>query len=55
VDRYSGAPIPAGKVSLTLTLRYQDSARTLTSEEVQQSVDQVVAALAASGARVRGE
>jgi phenylalanyl-tRNA synthetase beta chain len=63
VDRYTGHPaqpgkastVPSGKVSLTIALRYQHPTRTLTGEEVQQSVDQVVAALHASGATVRGE
>jgi phenylalanyl-tRNA synthetase beta chain len=55
VDRYVGTPVPNGKTSLTITLRYQHPTRTLTGEEVQQSVDQVVAALRASGATVRGE
>jgi phenylalanyl-tRNA synthetase beta chain len=54
-DRYKGAGVPDGKVSLTLTLRYQHPARTLTGEEVQQSVDQIVAALAATGIKMRGE
>jgi len=55
VDRYAGSPVPSGKVSLTLTLRYQHEARTLTGDEVQKSVDQVIAALQASGATIRGE
>jgi phenylalanyl-tRNA synthetase beta chain len=55
VDRYAGSPVPSGKVSLTLTLRYQHEARTLTGDEVQKSVDQVVAALQASGVTIRGE
>jgi phenylalanyl-tRNA synthetase beta chain len=55
VDRYVGSSIPSGKTSLTITLRYQHPTRTLTGDEVQQSVDQVVAALRASGVTVRGE
>jgi phenylalanyl-tRNA synthetase beta chain len=55
VDRYVGSSIPSGKVSLTLSLRYQHPTRTLTGEEVQQSVDQVMTALDASGIKVRGE
>jgi phenylalanyl-tRNA synthetase beta chain len=54
-DKYTGKGVPDGKVSLMLALRYQDDARTLTSDEVQQSVDQVVKALVASGASLRGE
>jgi phenylalanyl-tRNA synthetase beta chain len=55
VARYEGPPIPAGKASLTLNLVYQDPARTLTGEEVQASVDRVVAALRAAGLEIRGE
>lgn len=55
VDRYDKPPIPKGKVSLTVSLRYQDPARTLTSEEVQASVDAVTAALRGRGADIRGE
>jgi phenylalanyl-tRNA synthetase beta chain len=55
VDRYEGERIPAGKVSLTLTLVYQDPARTLTGEEVQAAMDRVVAALRAAGLEIRGE
>jgi len=42
-------------VSLTVTLTYQDPARTLTGEEAQSSVDAVVAALRARGWDIRGE
>jgi phenylalanyl-tRNA synthetase beta chain len=55
VDRYEGAPVPAGKVSVTLTLRYQDPARTLTGDEVQASVGRVVEELRRRGAEIRGE
>jgi phenylalanyl-tRNA synthetase beta chain len=54
-DRYSGPPVPAGKVSLMLSLRYQDPARTLTSEEVEASVGAVVTRLRARGIEIRGE
>ena len=54
-DRYTGEKVARGKMSLTLTLRYQHPERTLTGEEVQQSIDQVVAALRGSGAEIRGE
>ncbi len=53
-DRYSGAPIPAGKLNYTLTVRFQESERTLTGEEVQQSLDRVIAALHAAGVELRG-
>jgi len=54
-DRYVGDPVPKGKVSLTLGLRFQDASRTLTGEEVQAAVDNVVAELRDAGAEVRGE
>jgi phenylalanyl-tRNA synthetase beta chain len=54
-DRYEGPPIPAGRVSLTLSLRYQDPERTLTGEEVQESVETVIRALRAAGREIRGE
>ena len=54
VDRYTGNQVPAGKVSLTVSLRFQDQERTLTSEEVQQAVDRVVAELRAAGCEIRG-
>jgi len=55
VDRYAGNQLPPGKVSLTVSLRFQDRERTLTSEEVQASVDAVVGALRAAGHEIRGE
>jgi phenylalanyl-tRNA synthetase beta chain len=55
VKRYVGPPIPAGKASLTLSLVYQDPGRTLTGEEVQASVDRVIAALREAGSEIRGE
>jgi len=55
VDRYTGNQVPAGKVSLTVSLRFQDRERTLTSEEVQASVDAVVRELRVAGLEIRGE
>jgi len=56
VDRYAKPPVvPPGKASLTLSLLYQDPGRTLTGEEVQASVERVVAALRAAGLEIRGE
>jgi phenylalanyl-tRNA synthetase beta chain len=55
VDRYDRPPVPPGQVSLTVTLTYQDPTRTLTGEEVQASVDAVVAALRARGWDIRRE
>lgn len=54
-DRYQGPPVPAGKVSLTLSLVYHDPSRTLTGDEVQAAMDAVVAGLRARGAEIRGE
>jgi phenylalanyl-tRNA synthetase beta subunit len=55
VDRYDRPPVPPGKVSLTVSLRFQDRTRTLTGEEVQAAVESVVRALRAAGAEIRGE
>jgi phenylalanyl-tRNA synthetase beta chain len=45
-DRYQGATIPAGKVSLALRLTFQAPDRTLTDAEVNAAMDEIVAALA---------
>jgi phenylalanyl-tRNA synthetase beta chain len=55
VDRYTGNQVPPGKVSLTVSLRFQDSQRTLTNEEVQQAMDDVIRELRATGLEIRGE
>jgi phenylalanyl-tRNA synthetase beta chain len=55
VDRYAGAPLPPGKVSLTVSLRFQDRSRTLTGEEVQAAVESIVQALRSAGAEIRSE
>jgi phenylalanyl-tRNA synthetase beta chain len=55
VDRYEGPPVPEGKVSLTVSLRYQHPDRTLTSEEVQASLERVIRELRSAGAEIRGE
>jgi phenylalanyl-tRNA synthetase beta chain len=55
VDRYTGNQVPPGKVSLTVSLRFQDRERTLTSDEVQAAVDAVVAELRAAGHEIRGD
>jgi phenylalanyl-tRNA synthetase beta chain len=44
-DRYQGAGIPSGRVSVSVRLTFQASDRTLTDQEVQQSVDAILAAL----------
>jgi phenylalanyl-tRNA synthetase beta chain len=55
LDRYTGNQVPPGKVSLTVSLRFQDPERTLTSDEVQEAVDGVVRQLRAAGFEIRGE
>ena len=55
LDRYTGNQVPPGRVSLTVSLRFQDPERTLTSEEVQEAVDGVVRDLRAAGFEIRGE
>ena len=55
VDRYAGSPLPSGKLSLSVGLRFQDEQRTLTSEEVQADVERVVRELRAAGLEIRGE
>jgi phenylalanyl-tRNA synthetase beta chain len=55
VDRYTGNQVPAGKVSLTVSLRFQDRERTLTSDEVQAAMDEVIRELRAAGLEIRGE
>jgi phenylalanyl-tRNA synthetase beta chain len=54
-NRYDRPPVPEGKVSLTLGLRYQHPERTLTGEEVQSSVDVVIRELRAAGLEIRGQ
>ncbi len=54
-DRYEGLPVPAGKVGLTLSLRFQHSDRTLAGEEIQSAVDRLAAELARAGATIRSE
>jgi phenylalanyl-tRNA synthetase beta chain len=54
-DRYDRPPVPPGKVSLMLSLRYQDPERTLTNEEVQASVEAVIRELRSVGLEIRGE
>ncbi len=53
-DRYQGAGIAAGKVSLAMRLTFQAADRTLTDAEVQAAVEGILAALTAQlGARQR--
>jgi phenylalanyl-tRNA synthetase beta chain len=55
VDRYDRPPIPDDQLSLTVALRFQDPARTLTGQEVQASIARIVQALRDAGAEIRGE
>jgi phenylalanyl-tRNA synthetase beta chain len=54
-DRYDRPPVPEGKVSLMLSLRYQHPERTLTNDEVQASVEAVIRELRGAGLEIRGE
>jgi phenylalanyl-tRNA synthetase beta chain len=54
-DRYEGAPLPAGRVSLTLSLRFQAPERTLLGDEVDRAMQDVAARLRAAGHEIRGE
>jgi phenylalanyl-tRNA synthetase beta chain len=54
-DRYEGPPVPAGRVSLTLALRFQAGERTLTGEEVERAMADVTGRLRASGHEIRGD
>ena len=36
IDRYTGAPLPSNRYSLTFAIEYRDPSRTLTAEEVDQ-------------------
>jgi phenylalanyl-tRNA synthetase beta chain len=55
VDRYEGAPLKPGTVSVTVTLHYQHPSRTLTGDEVEASVRRVRDALRDAGCEIRGE
>ena len=55
LDRYTGNQVPPGKVSLTVSLRFQDPERTLTSEEVQAAVEGAIRELRSAGFEIRGE
>jgi phenylalanyl-tRNA synthetase beta chain len=54
IDRFEGAGVPAEKVSLTLSFVFQDEARTLSSEEVERSMDAVRSSFSEKGFLVRG-
>jgi phenylalanyl-tRNA synthetase beta chain len=44
-DRYQGKGIPDGRTSLSLRLTFQSPERTLTDAEVQQAMEDILAAL----------
>jgi len=46
-DRYKGAGLAEGSVSLSVRLTFQASDRTLTDADVQDSFDKILAALVA--------
>lgn len=52
-DRYQGAGIPAGFVSLTYELTFRHPERTLSAEEVEAAVTRILEGLAALGVRLR--
>ena len=47
-DRYTGKGVPAEQVSLSLRLTFRAPDRTLTDDEVQQAMAQIVSALKTS-------
>lgn len=54
IDRYTGSQVPAGKVSLTYRIDYQDPARTLEEKDIQDVHGRVLTALEARfGAKLR--
>jgi phenylalanyl-tRNA synthetase beta chain len=53
VDEYVSPPIPAGKRSLTLRLRFRAADKTLTDAEVAVELDKLKAWLTAAGAQLR--
>ncbi len=54
IDRFEGPGVPEGQVSLTLSFQFQDETRTLASEEVEQRMEVVRAALSERGYNLRG-
>jgi len=42
VDRFAGAPVPAGKVSLTVRLHFRHSQRTLVAGEIDEAAQDIV-------------
>jgi phenylalanyl-tRNA synthetase beta chain len=54
IDRFEGAGVPEGQVSLTLSFSFQDVSRTLSSEEVELAMEAVRASFSRHGYTVRG-
>jgi phenylalanyl-tRNA synthetase beta chain len=54
IDRFEGAGVPAGQVSLTLSFLFQDETRTLSSDEVEKAVDGIRTKFAERGYAARG-
>ena len=54
IDRFEGAGVPEGQVSLTLSFVFQDEARTLSSEEVETAMEAIRARFAEQGFNGRG-
>jgi phenylalanyl-tRNA synthetase beta chain len=54
IDRFEGAGVPPGQVSLTLSFLFQDDARTLSSEEVEQAMAAVRTSFSELGYIPRG-
>ena len=52
-DRYQGKGVPDGSVSLSIRLTFQAADRTLTDADVQQSFEQILAALVREHAAVQ--
>jgi phenylalanyl-tRNA synthetase beta chain len=54
IDRFEGPGVPAGQVSLTLSIVFQDEARTLSSEEVESVMDALRRSFGELGYTTRG-
>jgi phenylalanyl-tRNA synthetase beta chain len=54
-DRYQGKGVPDGRVSLACRLTFRDPSRTLTDQEVDAAMDDIMTALReVCGAVIRG-
>jgi len=52
-DVYAGPPVPEGRRSVALRLRFRDPARALRDDEVDAFMDDVIAALSQQGYDIR--